>query len=142
MLVRLQRVQNSAARLVTRSKKFDHVTLHLKSLHWLPVIQRIDFKVVLLLFNWLERSVPSYLSDQISRYEPLRSLCITNTRPDLIVPRVRTEKYGSTSFSFVGPAIWNSFPLPIKAARTVPKFRKTLKSEDAEDTLILEYLWK
>ena len=47
-LAKLQRVQNMAARLVTRARKRDHITPILRALHWLPVRQRIAFKVLLL----------------------------------------------------------------------------------------------
>ena len=43
-LRKLQLVQNAAARVLTKTKKFDHITPILKSLHWLPVSQRIDLK--------------------------------------------------------------------------------------------------
>ena len=41
---KLQLIQNAAARVLTNNKKVDHITPVLKSLHWLPVCQRIDFK--------------------------------------------------------------------------------------------------
>ena len=40
---RLQKVQNTAARIVTRSVRSSNITLALKSLHWLPIIYRINF---------------------------------------------------------------------------------------------------
>ncbi|KAK3754550.1 hypothetical protein QZH41_005583 [Actinostola sp. cb2023] len=47
-LDKLQRVQNAAARLVTRAKKTDHITPTLQRLHWLPVKARIVFKILLI----------------------------------------------------------------------------------------------
>ena len=47
-LKKLQSVQNAAARLITHSKKYDHITPILKELHWLPVEERIIFKNLLL----------------------------------------------------------------------------------------------
>ena len=44
----LQLLQNSAARVLTKTRGRDHITPVLKSLHWLPVCFRIDFKVILL----------------------------------------------------------------------------------------------
>ena len=53
---KLQRVQNAAARIITGIKKYDHITPALKELHWLPVQQRIEFKILLptykALNNW------------------------------------------------------------------------------------------
>ena len=48
---KMQRVQNTAARLVTRSSKHDHITPLLQQLHWLPVSYRIVFKILLLLMD-------------------------------------------------------------------------------------------
>ncbi len=39
---KLQIVQNSAARILTRSRKYDHITPILQSLHWLPITFRSD----------------------------------------------------------------------------------------------------
>ncbi len=49
-IARLQLLQNAAARVLTRKKKYDHITPVLRSLHWLPVNFRIDFKILTLGF--------------------------------------------------------------------------------------------
>jgi len=48
---KLQRIQNTAARLLTGAKTFDYITPVLKSLHWFSVEKRIDFKVLLLVYR-------------------------------------------------------------------------------------------
>ncbi|KAF7690623.1 hypothetical protein C0J45_24441, partial [Silurus meridionalis] len=50
LINKLQLVQNAAARVLTRSRKYDHITPILSSLHWLPVKFRIDFKLLLLTY--------------------------------------------------------------------------------------------
>ena len=50
-LSRLQRVQNCAARLVTWNRRAEHVTLVLEQLHWLPVKQRVIFKILLQVYR-------------------------------------------------------------------------------------------
>ena len=60
---RLQLVQNSAARILTKTSKRVHITPVLASLLWLPVALRIDFKILLLVFKALNGLAPSYLSD-------------------------------------------------------------------------------
>ena len=52
---KLQLIQNAAARVLTDTRKVDHITPVLRSLHWLPVDQRIDFKILLLVFKSLDR---------------------------------------------------------------------------------------
>ena len=67
-----QSVQNVAARLITRSRKCAHITLILFDLHWLPVSERIKFKILLLTFKALRQQSPTYIQDLITRYLPSR----------------------------------------------------------------------
>ena len=71
-LIRLQRVQNRTARLVTRTKTQDHITPVLRDLHWLPVSSRIDFQLCLYMYKALKKTVPIYISDELNLYEPKR----------------------------------------------------------------------
>jgi len=63
LLGRLQSVQNAAARLVTGTRRCDHITPELRQLHWLPVRQRVDFKLALLVYMALHDSTAAYLVD-------------------------------------------------------------------------------
>ena len=65
-LKKLQYVQNTATRIVTQTRKFDHITPVLFDLHWLPVSYRIVFKILLLVFKSLNNLSPSYLADRLS----------------------------------------------------------------------------
>ena len=62
LIQKLQRIQNCAARLVTGQPKFAHVTPILKELHWLPIEQRVAFKVLLLAYKGLNGLAPKYIS--------------------------------------------------------------------------------
>ena len=59
---KLQRLQNSAARIVSRTRKYEHITPVLIKLHWLPIKFRIQFKVLLLVYKALNGLAPKYLS--------------------------------------------------------------------------------
>ena len=61
-LDKLQRVQNTAARLITGTKQYDHIKPALQKLHWLPVESRIIFKVIIITFKILDGLSPTYLS--------------------------------------------------------------------------------
>ena len=73
-ITKLQRIQNSAARLVTLSRKYDHFTPILRELHWLPVKYRIMYKILLLVYKCLHDSAPIYLQELIKKYQPTRNL--------------------------------------------------------------------
>jgi len=60
---RLQSVQNAAAGLVTGARRRDHITPILRQLHWLPVRQRVTFKIAVLVFQCLPGQAPAYLAD-------------------------------------------------------------------------------
>jgi len=68
-LSKLQRVQNTLSRVVGRGQ-YEHITPALSELHWLPVQQRIDFKVATLTFKVRQSGHPTYLSQQLSDYTP------------------------------------------------------------------------
>jgi hypothetical protein len=61
LILRLQHVLNSAARLVTLSRKAEHATPLLMELHWLPVEQRICYKIVLGQLIWWISSNPFFI---------------------------------------------------------------------------------
>ena len=60
---RLQSVQNAAARLITGTNRCDHITPVLRELHWLPVRQRVEFKLAVFVYKSLHGLTPPYLTD-------------------------------------------------------------------------------
>ena len=99
---RLQLIQNSAARLVARVRKYDHITPVLKMLHWLPVKQRCIFKFLLLAYKCFNGLAPKYLCDLLVAHQPARTL--RSSSMGLIVPpRFKTQFYGARAFSVAAP---------------------------------------
>ena len=74
ILKRLQSVLNSAARLIHLTSRYEHVTPLLIQLHWLPIEQRITFKIAVITFKALHGAAPSYITDLIKPYAPGRLL--------------------------------------------------------------------
>ncbi len=70
----LQLIQNAAARILTRTRKSEHITPVLRSLHWLPVTFRIDFIVLLLVYKSLNGLGPKYIADMLTEHKPNRPL--------------------------------------------------------------------
>ena len=112
LMERLQGIQNAAARLVTGSRKYDHITPVLRSLHWLPVHQRINFKIATLVYKCLHGLAPPYLADDcvlVSSLSNRRQLRSASSQR-LLVPRTQTVTYGPRAFQFSGPTVWNRLP--------------------------------
>ncbi|MCG8430763.1 MAG: hypothetical protein MJA29_06305, partial [Candidatus Omnitrophica bacterium] len=123
---KLQRVQNTAARIITRTSKFEHITPVLQELHWLPVTSRVRFKVLLHTYKALHGHAPEYLVKSISVRHPQRALRSASA-VTLTAPRYRTQ-YGSRSFSHSAAVLWNALPMGVRNAPTISSFVKLLKT--------------
>ena len=120
-----------AARLISLTKKRDHITPILRDqLHWLPVDQRIQFKILLLTYKAFHGVAPSYLKDLITLYVPPRGLRAGNVRPagNLISVSSRTKTYGERAFAVAAPTLWNAVPIHIRNSPTVAQFKAQLKT--------------
>ena len=94
-LKRLQSVQNATARLVTGARRFDHITAVLQSLHWLPVRQRICYKIALLVHKCLNGRSPHYLIDECCLADGCQMLQVTRCNTIIRRPFIRCS--GCTS---------------------------------------------
>ncbi len=122
----LQLIQNAAARILTRTRKSEHITPVLRSLHWLPVTFRIDFKVPILVYKSLNGLKPKYIADMLSEYKPNRPLRSLGSS-QLEIPRVHT-KQGESAFSYYAARSWNQLPEEIRCAKTLATFKSRLKT--------------
>ena len=127
LIKKLQCVQNSAARLISLTRKFDHITPILIDLHWLPVHYRIVYKILLLVFKVLNEMAPFYLSSLIQYRSATHSLrSISNNL--LKEPRSRLKTYGDCSFYVAAPRLWNKLPSFIRDSITLTSFKTKLKT--------------
>ena len=136
----IQRVINSAARLVRRVRRREHITPHLRDLKWLPASRRSEFKLALHAFRCLCRcedrplpprcfncSAPLYLSSRLRIYLPKRSLRSSAERA-LMVPTFRTITHGDRAFSRSCALVWNSLPTTVTSSSSFSVFRARLMS--------------
>ena len=83
-----------SARLVTCTHKRERITLVLNSLHWLPVIYRSQYKILVYTFKALQGNAPQYLEELVIPYQPTRSLW-SEYGAFLAVPTRRGVTYGN-----------------------------------------------
>jgi exonuclease III len=126
LLNKLQRVQNVAARIITKTPRQQHITPVLKSLHWLPVPQRAKFKVILLVFKGKRGLAPSYIEDLLIDHKATRSLRSMDKNL-LHVPRTKTL-LGDRAFSVAGPRLWNALPQEMRNITSIDTFKQCLKT--------------
>ncbi len=122
-----QIVQNAAARVLTRSRKYDYITPILRSLNWLPIKFLISYKIVLLTYKALNGLAPAYLTSFLSRYNSSRSLRLHNSGL-LEVLRIAKSTKGGRAFSHLAPKLWNSLPDNICGSETLSLFKSSLKT--------------
>lgn len=128
LLDRVQRVQNTAARLVCCTKRSEHITPILQQLHWLPLAKRVKFKILLLTYKCLHGMSPTYLSTLINQKVPTRALRSSSSGITLVLPKSNTRSFGDRAFSVVAPTLWNTLPTEIKEAESLTSFKSKLKT--------------
>jgi len=119
----LQRVQNTAARLVFELRHHDHNTPALIQLHWLPMRWQIHYKLCTLMHAVYTGRCPPYLADVVSltSHRQTRSGLRSADSTNYTTPRLRT-------FSYAGPAAWNSLLADLRVIQETAAFRRRLKT--------------
>ena len=126
---RLQYVQNALARFVTGASKYTPITSTLRTLHWLPIRQRIIFKTLVFVYKYLTTGQPKYFAPYLYLYK-----CAINTRRSnpknlfLQVPHYcasihKSKVHFSNSFSYDAPKLWNDLTHDIRSAPNLSCFK-------------------
>jgi hypothetical protein len=128
-IAQLQRVQNAAVRLVARLRPHDHVTLARRSLHWLPVKYRITYKLCVLMHQVHVGRSPTYLSKIVTATSNLPGRSHLRSASSLCYDKPRLNlKFGRRSFSYAGPAAWNTLLVTIQELTNTATFKRNLKT--------------
>ena len=123
---RLQAVQNAAARLITNTRRFEHITPVLQQLHWLPVRQRVQFKIAVLAYEALHDLL------YLRIWRKIANLCLSLGADNCVRQTSLTQwtntRLGDRSFAAAEPRVWNSLPTQLRESDiTLGQFRRTLK---------------
>ena len=123
---KLQRVQNTAARITLQTTRREPAEPLLKLPHWLPVHQRIQYKLATLTYKIRHTTTPSYLSRHIQSRQSARQLR-SSSKPLLCKPTTRTH-FADRAFRCSAPAVWISLPADIVDCTSLAAFRTRLKT--------------
>jgi len=125
-LKKLQVVQNSLARVVTGVKRRDHIQPALKRLHWLPINERIQYKVALITHKVISTQQPGYLADIVTIHKPSRDL--RSSSQQRLSGHITKTKTAERSFSCSSKTVWNQLPLDLRAEACTRTFKSKLKT--------------
>ena len=125
-LNKLQQIQNMSSRVICDLRKFDHISSAMVDLHWLKVNECIIFKVAVFMYKSVTSTAPKYLTNLVIKIHgrPLHS----STSGLLPVSKCNTMLVQNSSFSSIGPRIWNGLPQSIRHATSVDQFKGLLKT--------------
>lgn len=137
-IMKLQRVQNTAARLITRTGKHEHIQPTLFDLHQLPVMYRVQYKLCVYVYKALHNLAPMYLAELVCEHKPARSLR-SESANQLVVPRVRAKTY-SDRFDKVPPTLWNRLPVGLRIFTSLTVFKAQLKTHLFRKAFLLVYI--
>ena len=127
LVKKLQMVQNTAARVLCRVGKFEHITPILKNLHWLPVHYRKRFKIYVMTFNALHGSGSEYIKDMLT-IQNINYGLRSKDALMLAIPRSKHKTLGDCAFRIFAPKEWNSLPKKIRQIDNLGEFKKQLKT--------------
>ena len=131
-LTRLQKVQNSAVRFIFGlygKRKREPLSPYMRQLHFLPVAQRIKFKIALLVFKCFNNCAPDYMRDMIT----CRNISNHQVRLDMDYYRLQQPssprlRYTRGAFSHTAPRIWNALPYHLRSLTSIETFKSNLKT--------------
>ena len=128
-LNKLQRVQNAAARLITGTAKFSHITPVLRTLHWLPIKQRVQFKMLILVFKAINGLAPNYISNLVNILCPSKYFLRRNDEILLEPYNGKTKKtLGDRALAVAAPRLFNSLPREIRHETCFNTFKTKVKT--------------
>ena len=135
-ILKLQRIQNHAARLVFKKAKRDHVSPLFRKLHWLPLQAWINYKICV--FKCLNKTAPSYLSDLLEKYVPSR-LLRSGSKNLLKIP-TRVHKNALKRHSSTVPHLFGiPYHLISEKPRVKVNWKRTLRPTFSSSILVFEF---
>jgi len=124
-IAKLQAVQDFECRIVSGSKKYNHVTPILRQLKWLPVKQHMYYRDSIIAFKCMNGLAPGYLSDQFTKRSSISTRKTRNSQ-HLNIPLFKTAT-GQRTFYYRMVSLWNALPQNIKLSQSLAHFKTLMR---------------
>ena len=125
---KLQKLQNRAARVITRSSYDASSSSVLEELRWNNLYTNRNMQKAILMYKVTNNLTPMYLQDlfvtRVSHYN------LRDSEGKLFLPKPRTD-YLKRSFSYSGASLWNSLPESLRSSLSLSSFKRSLKTNNA-----------
>ena len=122
-------MQNAAARLITRTERREHITPVHRELHWLPIRQRVDFKLAVLVHKALHGQLPQYVAEDCQLLTDIGRRSLQSADVLTCTTKRTRTRLGDRSFSVAGPCLWNSLPVTLRDRDiSLVQFKRVLKT--------------
>jgi len=118
--------KKTVARVIARQGKFDHIKEVLKELHWLPIENRVTFKLSTLTYNIESTDQPVYLGNLLSYYEPVCTPRSSSKR--FLTANVADTVLAMRGFRHSAVAVWNRLPDNIRSSANIDIFKRWAKN--------------
>ena len=130
-ILRLQRIQNQAARILTRTPRRDHITEVLIDLHWLKIKERIVYKILMFTFKaFIDRTAPLYLCELIKQQKSKTNTRLADDAFLLKLPppsRYCADTFVERSFLYGAPYEWNKLDEHVRRLTDFNMFKSEIK---------------
>jgi len=126
---KIQRGQNAATRVVYNAGKYCHITPLLFKLHWLPIRERISFKI-LITHKAVHGHAPNYIKE-LNKFKKPGKYNLRSNSDNLLLELEKVKTYttlGDRAFQVATPKLWNNLPFNITSSLFLPSFKKALKT--------------
>ena len=128
-LNKYQTIQNICAKIVLNKPKYSSYNEALKTLHWLPIWQWIQYKILTLMFKCMHNMAPGYLQEFITIKQNARENMRSNNKGTILkIPKVKRETFAAKVFSHSAPIMWNRLPKHIRDLTLLDQFKSKLKT--------------
>ena len=126
----MQNAQNLAAKVILGKHKSESSTECFKTLHWLPIKYRTDYKIYTLVLKCLHTMAQTYLIKLIKvKQQGRQGLRLANMNNIMEVPRTKRKTFALQAFSVYGPRTWNALPDSLQRTNNYDRLRKDLKTQ-------------
>ena len=124
---KLRSIQNFESKIVTNSRKFDHVTHLLRQLNWLPVKQLLYYRDSVLTDKYFKGLAPKHLVDKFTKSSSIHAR--HTPKHDLLHTPLHRTASGQRTFAYRGTYIWNNLDNNIKQCVSFQSFKQAIKGQ-------------